>query len=140
MFIREWRKKAGFTQEQLAEMVEVHVNTLAKWENGTREPRASDITRLAKALSCTEADLLNGTNDGKIKVTISYDWEKFEKGEINMDGNLFELFLGKLGEIGIKGAGLPKNREELEELEKKICADLESMFELQIKRGAIQPA
>ena len=48
--------------------------------------------------------------------------------------------MGKLGEIGIKGAGLPKNVEEKEELKRKICADIDSMFELQVKRGAIQPA
>ena len=57
-----------------------------------------------------------------------------------MNGNLFELFLGKLGEIGIKGAGLPKTVEEKEELKQKICADIDDMFDLQVKRGAIQPA
>ena len=138
--LKNLRKNNGLNQYELAEATKVSVDTVRRWEKGTQVPRADELVRLAKALNVTEAELLNCTNDGKIKVTISYDWEKFEKGEINMDGNLFELFLGKLGEIGIKGAGLPKNREELEELEKKICADLESMFELQVKRGAIQPA
>ena len=57
-----------------------------------------------------------------------------------MDGNLFELFLGTKGQLGLKGAGLPTTREELQELKERICNDLDSMFELQVKRGAIQTA
>ena len=138
--IKKFRKNKGFNQYTLADTTGVSVDTVRRWEKGTQVPRADELVRLAEALGCTEAELLNGADDGKIKVTISYNWEKFEKGEINMDGNLFELFLGKLGEIGIKGAGLPKTVEEKEELKQKICADIDSMFELQVKRGAIQPA
>lgn len=140
MYLRELRDKQGMSQEELAEQIGCHENTIRRWELGQREPKISDIQKLCVALGCTEAELLNGPNNDKIKVTISYDWGKFEKGEINMDGNLFELFMGKLGEIGIKGAGLPKSVEEKEELKKKICDDIDSMFDLQVKRGAIQPA
>ena len=140
MYIQEWRKKRGLTLERLADLVGVHINTLFRWESGVREPRASDIQKLALALGCSEADLLNGTNNEKIKIIISHDWEQYEKGEINMDGNLFELFLGTKGQLGLKGAGLPTTREELQELKERICNDLDSMFELQVKRGAIQTA
>ena len=138
--IKKLRKNNGLNQYDLAEATRVSVDTVRRWEKGTQVPRADELIRLAKSLGCTEHELLNGPDDGKIKVTISYDWEKFEKGEINMNGNLFELFLGKLGEIGIKGAGLPKTVEEKEELKQKICADIDDMFDLQVKRGAIQPA
>ena len=121
-------------------MIPCSIDSIRRWETNLREPRASDLVRLCEVLQCSESELLNGPSDGKIKVTISYDWDKFEKGEINMDGNLFELFMGKLGEIGIKGAGLLKSVEEKEELKQRICADIDNMFDLQVKRGAIQPA
>ena len=31
--LRELRKKAGLTQDELAEYVEVHLNTVSRWEN-----------------------------------------------------------------------------------------------------------
>ena len=138
MYIREWIKKRGLTLEKLADLVNLHINTIFRWENGLREPKASDIKKLCAALECTESDLLNGPNDGKIKITLSYDWEKFEKGELEMDGNLFEVFLGGHGEVGIKGSGLPKSREELEELKQRMCKELDKAFDYQLERGAIQ--
>ena len=140
MYIREWRKKRGLTLEKLADLVNIHINTLFRWENGIREPKASDIKKLCAVLECTESDLLNGPNDGKIKITLSYDWEKFQKGELEMDGNLFEVFLGGHGEVGIKGSGLPKSREELEELKQRMCKELDKAFDYQLERGAIQLA
>lgn len=70
LFIKEWRKKRGLTQEKLAELVDIHPNTLLKWEYGTREPRASEIQRLAKALGVTEAELLNGPAKQELDVKI----------------------------------------------------------------------
>ena len=58
------------TQEKLAELVDIHVNTLLRWEYGTREPKASEIQKLAKALGVTEAELLNGPDNKELKVRI----------------------------------------------------------------------
>lgn len=134
------RKKARFSQEELAERVGVHLNTISMWENGISSPNSQKLKRLAQALNVTESDLLSGPNDGKIKITLSYDWEKFEKGEIDMNGDLFEIFLGGHGEVGIKGAGLPKSREELQELKERMCKELDKAFDYQLERGAIQIA
>ena len=70
MYIRECRKMRGMTQEKLAELVDIHVNTLLRWEYGTREPKASEIQKLAKALGVTEAELLNGPDNKELKVRI----------------------------------------------------------------------
>jgi len=138
MNIKDWRKKRGITQEELAELVDVHVNTIIRWEKEEHAPRATDLKKIAKALNCSEADLLNGPSNEKITITLSYDWEKYEKGELFMDANLFEVFLGGHGEVGIKGAGLPKSLEELQELKAKICRELDNAFNYQLERGAIQ--
>jgi len=70
LYIREWRKKRGLTQEKLAELVDIHVNTLLRWEYGKREPKASEIQKIAKALDITEAELINGPIEQKFEVKI----------------------------------------------------------------------
>lgn len=58
------------TQEELAEKVGCHVNTVRRWELGYREPKASDIKRLTKVLDCTESELLNGPAKQEFEVKI----------------------------------------------------------------------
>ena len=70
MYIREWRKQRGLTQERLAELANVHVNTLLRWEYGTREPKVSELQRLAQVLNVTEAELLNGPTKQEFEVKI----------------------------------------------------------------------
>lgn len=70
MYIQEWRKQRGLTQERLAELANVHVNTLLRWEYGTREPKASELQRLAQVINVTEAELLNGPASQEFEVKI----------------------------------------------------------------------
>jgi len=48
--IRQARLAAGFTQEQLADALEMTKQVISKYENGKSEPTASVIMKLAKAL------------------------------------------------------------------------------------------
>ena len=138
-YIFRLRKEAGLSQEELAERVGVHLNTISQWENGAYIPKTMKLKKLAEALNVTESELLNGPKDSKIKITLSYDWEKFEKGEIDMTGNEFDVFLGKDGEVGIKGAGKMTTREAVEDFLSRVRLQVETAFEAQVKRGAIQP-
>jgi transcriptional regulator with XRE-family HTH domain len=52
------RKAAGFSQPQLAEAAGVSVGTLRGWEQGRREPLASAVCALARALGVTADELL----------------------------------------------------------------------------------
>jgi transcriptional regulator with XRE-family HTH domain len=53
--IRELRTAAGMTQRQVAEGVSVTIATVANWERGTYEPRASQLRALARLFSvCME--------------------------------------------------------------------------------------
>lgn len=140
MYIREFRKKKGLTQAELAEILDIHENTLRYWENGKFEPRSNDLLKICQALGCTESDLLNGPNDGKIKITISYDWNTYEKGEMNMSGNAFELNLGRFGAVGLHGAGEFKSLSDIDEFLARAKEQLIIAFEAQQKRGAIPPA
>lgn len=70
MYLRERRKMRGLTQGKLAEMVGVHVNTILRWEYGKREPKASELQKIADALNVTEAELLNPPSKQEFDVKI----------------------------------------------------------------------
>ena len=58
--LKDLRKKAGINQEQLAEMLNISIKTIQRWEWGQHTPRLEDIKQLCKVLNVSEADLLNG--------------------------------------------------------------------------------
>ena len=64
------RKKAGLSQEELAERVGVHLNTVSQWENGFYIPKTPKIQKLAEVLSVSEAELLNGPAKQELDVKI----------------------------------------------------------------------
>jgi transcriptional regulator with XRE-family HTH domain len=101
-------KKLGsrkyITQEPLAQVVGVSRITLARWEAGTREPRASDIKKLCEVLGVSEAELLNGPVKEDFTVTLKY--VKTLEGvdeEMNMNGitlSITEDGFVRINEIG----------------------------------------
>lgn len=46
---KEWRREAGLTQEQAAQMVGVGQNTLCDWENGKKKPQIEQALALQEA-------------------------------------------------------------------------------------------
>lgn len=56
--IKRLRESAGLTQADLAEAAGVPLGTLRNWEQGTREPKAKILVRLARALGITTDELL----------------------------------------------------------------------------------
>ena len=64
------RKAAGLNQEELAERVGVHLNTISQWENGGYIPKTPKLKKLAEALNVTETDLLNGPAKQEFEVKI----------------------------------------------------------------------
>ena len=140
MNLKQLRRKRAFTQEELAERVGVHESTIRLWEQGKREPRSSDIKKLCEVLNCTEAELLNEPQDGRIQITISWNWEEMKKGVIDMDKDKFKLILGEDGAIGLQGAGKFTNREAINDFIAEVRNQLEIAFDAQVRRGAIQEA
>ena len=61
-------REGKYSQEELAELLHVHNNTISKWENGTQEPRLKRIQELAQVLGTSTSYLLGNTDDvGKQK-------------------------------------------------------------------------
>lgn len=57
--IRDVREKAGITQEELAEQMEVSRQTISRWETGATRPSADKLARLSQVLGVS-ADALLG--------------------------------------------------------------------------------
>ena len=75
--IKNLRKEKGLTQEQLAELVEVSLMTIRRWEWGNTVPNATLIKKLAEKLDTTPEILLNDT---EMNVTGENEKENAEMG------------------------------------------------------------
>lgn len=56
--IKKYRKMAGLTQQELAQKVGVALDTISRYETSKREPRLSDLRKMAEILGCTVDDLV----------------------------------------------------------------------------------
>lgn len=82
--IARLRKAAGITQEDLAELLGVHIVTLNRWERGHFEPKGSILTKIAEVLKTTEAELLHGPKgEDEWKLTIKMEATQM----IDLSGN-----------------------------------------------------
>ena len=71
--IRQARKNRGLTQEELGELLNIHLNTISAWENGVFLPKTLILHKLAQVLNVTEAELLNGPQDNTWTLEIKFD-------------------------------------------------------------------
>ena len=136
--IRHYREQANLTQQQLADAVLCSVDTVRRWEAGVRDPRAGDIAKLAAALGVSEAELLNGPEENKIRIEVFFD--KIDETEEFIEmGNksVFSLFLSPDGAIGIRGGAKFANLEDIEKFISDAGAQLKEAFKWQQERGAI---
>lgn len=60
--IRILRSNNGYSQKELAEMINVAQNTVSNWENGTREPDNKTLIELAEIFNCSTDYLLGRTD------------------------------------------------------------------------------
>jgi transcriptional regulator with XRE-family HTH domain len=58
--LKKMRKQKGLRQVDLAGMLAVSVDTITRWENNLREPRASELGKIADVLETTVGYLLGG--------------------------------------------------------------------------------
>lgn len=58
LFLRQWRKHRGLTQEQLADRVNMTAPTISQLENNKQGFTGESLAKLAHALGCTPAALI----------------------------------------------------------------------------------
>lgn len=66
--VRQLRREEKLSQEELANLVGVHTNTISKWENGA-VPNLGKVMKLAQVLGTTSAYLLGDSDDPERKVS-----------------------------------------------------------------------
>ena len=66
--LRKYREAQGFTQEKLAEMVDVHPNTIRRWELSERTPNSAKLNSLSQAVAdlVAEDDIPSVVNENDI--------------------------------------------------------------------------
>ncbi len=131
------RKKKGYTQIELANKAGIASNSLARYERGEMQPTIEVVKLLADNLGVTVDELLNGPRDGKIELVVSWNWEDYKKGEINMFDEKFLMVLGTDGRVGLQGAGTVTNKATLEEFLGRVREQLEIALDAQIRRGVV---
>lgn len=60
--IRKYRKRCGFTQQQLAEKTGIGQSSIAQYEKGLRKPDIVVLKKLSVVLKCTTDELLEPIN------------------------------------------------------------------------------
>jgi len=78
--LKRFRKKADFSQEQLAELLDVSYMTVRRWEWGKSRPRIDEMKSIAAALNVSEELLMNGEPEQggwvlQIKIATEYKEE-----------------------------------------------------------------
>lgn len=69
----EARKEKGFTQSDLAELMECQKTTISNWENGYAKPKLSDAFKLAEILEKKIDDIFfkDGVQDSHTSTEIA---------------------------------------------------------------------
>ena len=81
--IREYRKKRGMNQFELAEEIGVSVDSVRRWESNKQYPRADEMKNLASVLGVRVDDLLNGSTSDSWELRLVVSRGK-EGGTIDM--------------------------------------------------------
>lgn len=63
--LRYFRQRAALTQQQLADILNIHRATVIAWEAGQSWPSAAILPKLADLLLCSIDDLYTDCTDGK---------------------------------------------------------------------------
>lgn len=89
--LKKYRKNNGYTQKQLAEVVGVTQQAVAKWETNKALPNPEMLQKISSILNVTVDTLLDGTTPTN-KSKMPKDLNKFlQQSEIIFEGNTYNL-------------------------------------------------
>ena len=121
--LRDLRKQAGLSQDELAELVEISVMTIRRWEWGQRVPRLEEIKKLAEVLQVSESELLNGpvTKNWELKLVVS---KTNEGGTVDMTSSKSSAVLNVADDAMAITLSAPYELWEDDEKFEELIADL----------------
>jgi transcriptional regulator with XRE-family HTH domain len=73
--LKKTRKQKGLRQVDLAGMLSVSIDTITRWENNLREPRASELEKIAAVLDTTVDYLLGGNEKAYMDESVFKQWK-----------------------------------------------------------------
>ena len=62
LIIKKFRERNNYSQKELAQILDVSVRTIARWEQNNTKPNSDELKRLATLLSVTEDEILSDAN------------------------------------------------------------------------------
>ena len=72
--LKQLRKKCGFTQKEIADMLHISAQSVSKWESDEATPSIEYLPELAKILNCSIDDFFKP----ETTVEIKFDFQIFE--------------------------------------------------------------
>ena len=95
--IKELREKAGLTQEELAEKMEVQRNTVWRWENQKANLKSDNVRKLSTILNVDPVELMGDVN------TSMRQTENINSSKMSNDISYWGDFLGNIQSIANRG-------------------------------------
>lgn len=112
--LKDLRKRNGYTQKQLADMLNVSQNAIYNWENGKREPSINTIIKIAEALGVDIFDLIEIESE---PLTDEQEQELIEEQTTGAHFNLDEYTIDEIEKIKEYASFLKSQRKVMDELE-----------------------
>jgi len=81
--IQRARKKAGLTQEALAQKLGINRATISKYESGTIDPTSGQLSAIARALGTTVHEMVGDVDYTKIDTSDSFSENPFSNESKN---------------------------------------------------------
>lgn len=94
--LKRIRKDKDLTQKQLGALLNVAPSTIAMWENGDREPKCSDLKRLATILEVSVDTLLSHTVVAQ-RPELSEEEKNFIRGFNKLSNDNKKMVLNMIG-------------------------------------------
>ena len=134
------RKESGFTQEELAEKLNVSRQAITKWESGEGTPDIENLKLISNLFNTTIDDLIK--EEKNVNIENINQFKNLEELEINHTKH-FDINLGKFEEVNILPNSEEKVRieflsskyENLDELFKVKFDDLYNKLDIDVKNN-----
>lgn len=117
--IKELRKKRGYSQKELADILFVNQTAVSQWERGATSPNQSTLIKLSELLGVS-TDYLLGVSDEKDDLS-------------SLPSNVFKIVKKRIPLLGTIAAGVPIYADEDRESYVEVGADMQADFCLKTK-------